>query len=172
MTLPLRISEEAAAEMVEAARWYETHRAGLGTDFLDAVDDTVSRIAKAPRIGSSVPGISDPMIRRTPVRRFPYHVVYLELPARLQILAIAHDRRRPGYWVGRLPLDLRRAVQRIRRSAAAARVLPSVDRRTPARQPPTGRPPAVGPRAATQAGGRLLQRLVRRPPCYEAFRRR
>ena len=71
MTLPLRISEEAAAEMVEAARWYETHRAGLGTDFLDAVDDTVSRIAKAPRIGSSVPGISDPMIRRTPAGASP-----------------------------------------------------------------------------------------------------
>ncbi len=102
MTLPLTISEEAAAEMVEAARWYETQRAGLGTDFLDAADEAVSRIADTPRIGSPVPGISDQMIRRAPVRRFPYHVVYLELPDRLQILAIAHDRRRPGYWAGRL----------------------------------------------------------------------
>jgi hypothetical protein len=36
------------------------------------------------------------------VRRFPYHVVYIELPDRLQVLAVAHDRRRPAYWVGRL----------------------------------------------------------------------
>jgi plasmid stabilization system protein ParE len=102
LTLPLRISEEAAAEMAEAARWYETHRAGLGTEFLDAVDQAVTRIAEMPRLGSLVPRISDQTIRRRPVRRFPYHVVYLELPDRLQILAIAHDRRRPGYWLGRL----------------------------------------------------------------------
>ena len=103
MILLVRISEEADAEMAEAARWYEGNRAGLGTEFLDAVDTAVARIAETPRIGSPVPGVSDRTIRRRPVRRFPYHVVYLELPDRLQILAIAHDRRRPAYWVGRLP---------------------------------------------------------------------
>ena len=88
--------------MAEAARWYETHRAGLGTEFLDAVDRAVTRIPEAPRMGSMVTGIRDEAIRRRPVRRFPYHVVYIELSDRLQILAIAHDRRRPGYWIGRL----------------------------------------------------------------------
>jgi toxin ParE1/3/4 len=102
LTLPIRISEEADAEMAEAARWYETHRAGLGGEFLDAVDTAVAGIAEIPRMGSPVPGVSDLAIHRRPVRRFPYHVVYMELPDRLQILAIAHDRRRPGYWVGRL----------------------------------------------------------------------
>ena len=94
MTLPVRISEEADAEVAEAARWYETHRTGLGIEFLDA---------ESPRVGTPVPGVSDQTIRRRPVRRFPYHVVYMELSDRLQMLAIAHDRRRPGYWVGRLP---------------------------------------------------------------------
>jgi len=89
--------------MAEAARWYERHRVGLGVDFLDAVDAAVARIAEAPGVGSQVPGISDLSIRRRPVRRFPYHVVYLELPDRLQVLAITHDRRKPAYWVGRLP---------------------------------------------------------------------
>jgi plasmid stabilization system protein ParE len=89
--------------MVAAARWYERHRAGLGSDFLAAVDTAVATIAEAPGIGSPVPGISDPTIRRLPLRRFPYHVVYLEFPDRLQILAFAHDRRRPAYWVGRVP---------------------------------------------------------------------
>jgi plasmid stabilization system protein ParE len=103
LTLPVRISEQAEAEMAEAARWYETHRAGLGAEFLDAVDGAVTRIAETPQMRSMVPRISDVAIRRMPVRRFPYHVVYLQLPNRLQVLAIAHDRRRPGYWVGRLP---------------------------------------------------------------------
>ena len=102
MSLPVRISEEADAEMAEAARWYESHRQGLGIEFLDAVDGAVTRIAETPRVGSMVPGVSDASICRRPVRRFPYHVVYLELADRLQILAVAHDRRRPGYWVGRL----------------------------------------------------------------------
>ena len=89
--------------MAEAARWYETHRAGLGMEFLDAVDTAVARVAQGPRVGSPVPGISDQTIRRRPVRRFPYHVVCVELPDRLQVLAVAHDRRRPAYWAGRLP---------------------------------------------------------------------
>jgi hypothetical protein len=32
------------------------------------------------------------------LRRFPYHVVYLEMPGAIRILAFAHDRRSPGYW--------------------------------------------------------------------------
>jgi len=88
--------------MAEAARWYESHREGLGIEFLDAVDVAVARIAETPSVGSMVPGVVDSDIRRGPVRRFPYHIVYLELADRLQILAVAHDRRRPGYWVGRL----------------------------------------------------------------------
>lgn len=103
MKLPLRISEEAAAEMAEAARWYEAHRPGLGMEFLGALDDAVARIAEMPKMGSPVRDVADEEIRRRAVRRFPYHVIYLELPDRLQILAVAHDRRRPGYWVGRVP---------------------------------------------------------------------
>ena len=45
MTLPLRISEEAEAEMAEAARWYEAHRPRLGMEFLEAVDEAVARIS-------------------------------------------------------------------------------------------------------------------------------
>lgn len=88
--------------MAEAARWYESHRSGLGIDFLDAVDEAVDRILEMPGMGSPVPGVPDDAIRRRAVRRFPYHVVYLELRDRLQVLAVAHDRRRPGYWAGRI----------------------------------------------------------------------
>lgn len=102
LKLPLQISEEAEAEMAHAARWYEQQRIGLGLDLLAAVDVAMVRIEENPRIGSRAPGVEDADIRRVFVRRFPYHVVYIELPDRLQILAVAHDRRRPAYWVGRL----------------------------------------------------------------------
>lgn len=86
--------------MAEAARWYESHRVGLGAAFLDAVDNAVARIAEMPSMGSPL-GTADETIRRRAVLRFPYHVIYVELPDRLQIVAVAHDRRRPGYWAGR-----------------------------------------------------------------------
>ena len=61
------------------------------------------RILELPRSGSRVPRLPpDLTVRRLAVTRFPYHVVYLETDAQLRILAIAHDRRRPGYWKARL----------------------------------------------------------------------
>lgn len=89
--------------MAEAARWYERNRAGLGSEFLTAVDATLDRIRENPRVGLRVPGVDVQDIRRLFVRRFPFQIVYIEMTNRLQILAIAHDRRRPAYWVGRLP---------------------------------------------------------------------
>jgi hypothetical protein len=51
-----------------------------------------------PRAGDLVPRmLADLPVRRRAVTRFPYHVVYLETPT-YRILAIAHDRRKPGYW--------------------------------------------------------------------------
>ncbi len=41
-------------------------------------------------------------VRRVAVKRFPYHVFYLEAPEELRILAVAHDRREPDYWTTRL----------------------------------------------------------------------
>jgi hypothetical protein len=37
------------------------------------------------------------------LRRFPYLAVFRETPTNVQIVAIAHSSRRPGYWRKRLP---------------------------------------------------------------------
>ena len=101
MRLALRIGEEAQAELADAASWYEEHRRGLGQEFVDAVDTAARAIEDNPAIGSPAPAVADANIRRVFVRRFPYHLVDIELPDRLQVLAVAHDRRRPGYWMTR-----------------------------------------------------------------------
>jgi toxin ParE1/3/4 len=76
---------------------------GLGVEFLDAVDSTLSRIAEMPHAGAPVKGVPpDLPVRRAPVKRFPYHVIYLEANGVIRVLAIAHDRRKPGFWQGRL----------------------------------------------------------------------
>jgi toxin ParE1/3/4 len=75
----------------------------LGIEFFDAVDATIDQIVAMPRAGSRVRRLPpDLTVRRRPVTRFPYHVVYLELTTHIRILAIAHDRRKPGYWKDRL----------------------------------------------------------------------
>jgi toxin ParE1/3/4 len=100
---PLRVSDEAEAEAIEASRWYEARRPGLGSEFLAPVDEALERIDSNPSVGSRPPGIMAEDIRRVVVRRFPCDVVYIELPDRIQVLAIAHERRRPGDWLDRIP---------------------------------------------------------------------
>lgn len=103
MTRSVRFEDEADAEYREAGRWYDTKRSGLGREFFDEIDATVRRILEFPRAGAPVPKVSrDLPVRRMAVVRFPYHVIYLEPGRELRILAIAHDRRRPGYWMRRL----------------------------------------------------------------------
>ena len=103
MNLRIRFEEEADAEYRAAGRWYETHRNGLGREFLDAVDATLQQLQAFPDSGVPVPRLpADLPVRRLAVRRFPYHVVYLKMPDALRVLAVAHDRRKPSYWKGRL----------------------------------------------------------------------
>ena len=40
--------------------------------------------------------------RKFLLHRFPFAVVYRELPSAIQVLAVAHGHRRPGYWKTRI----------------------------------------------------------------------
>ena len=72
-------------------------------EFFDAVDAAIDQIVDLPRSGAPVPRVPTELpVRRLAVKRFPYHVVYLEAQTHIRILAIAHDRRKPGYWKSRL----------------------------------------------------------------------
>lgn len=103
MNRPIRIEREASTEIDEASRWYDDKRPGLGMEFLDAIDVALSHIARWPRAGAPVPGVTEDLpVRRVPAGRFPYHVVYLDMPSAVRILAVAHDRREPGYWHARI----------------------------------------------------------------------
>ena len=103
MNPKVRFEDEADAEYRLAGRWYEDRRPHLGIEFFDAVDAAIDRIVAMPQAAPLVPRIQpDLSVRRRAVTRFPYHVVYLETPTHIRILAIAHDRRKPGYWQRRL----------------------------------------------------------------------
>jgi plasmid stabilization system protein ParE len=93
---------DASAELRHAALWYEQRHAGLGAQFAAAVDVAVRSAARWPHSGALVPGVRDDLyLRRLHVGRFPYQVVYLLAEDVIHVLAVAHDRRRPGYWGSR-----------------------------------------------------------------------
>ena len=99
MTRPIRAGEPASDEFSEAVRWYEARRPGLGGEFFDAVAATLSLIETNPEIGTKIS--ADGQTRRALVARFPYQIVYRLRPTETVIVAIAHLRRRPGYWKNR-----------------------------------------------------------------------
>jgi plasmid stabilization system protein ParE len=99
----VRFEDEADAEYRLAGRWYEDRQEHLGIEFFDAVDATIDRIVEMPQAGTVVLGLPQASpVRRRAVPRFPYHVVYLVTSGEVRILAVAHDRRKPGYWSSRL----------------------------------------------------------------------
>ena len=103
MTKPARFEPEAEEELVAAVSWYQAQRPGLGTELMDATQEALRRIIQAPVVLGLVPGVSSSLgVRRCVLQRFPYSLVFLELPGEIRILAVAHQRRRPGYWRSRL----------------------------------------------------------------------
>jgi plasmid stabilization system protein ParE len=99
LTRHARISEPASDEFSDAVRWYEARRTGLGGEFFDAVGVTVSRIETNPEIGAAIS--ADGRTRRALVAGFPYQAVYRLRPDEIVIVAIAHMKRRPGFWKNR-----------------------------------------------------------------------
>ena len=96
-----RVRNLAAAreEFAAAVRWYEQQRSGLGADFFDCVAAATSLIRTHPHLGTLDP---ETRTRRVLVHRFPFQVVYLVSDDEITIVAVAHTKRRPGYWIDRV----------------------------------------------------------------------
>jgi plasmid stabilization system protein ParE len=103
MKKTVRLETDAEDEFDAAAAWYERQRPGLGQDFIDEVAHALALVGESPDAFGLLPNVPrDLGIRRAGVSRFPYAVLFFEQPEVVRVLAIAHQRRRPGYWRGRL----------------------------------------------------------------------
>jgi putative addiction module component (TIGR02574 family) len=89
----------ARAELEAAVDWYEAKAAGLGERFVHFVDEALELIAETP--DGCPRWEADARFRRAVVQRFPYLVFYRDLADRIEVVAIAHGAREPGYWVKR-----------------------------------------------------------------------
>ena len=84
----------AEADALEAFRFYEERREGLGERFRDHLGIAISRIQDTPELYPVV--YRD--LRRTLVERFPYVVLYRVYPGLIFIVAIMHARQNPAAW--------------------------------------------------------------------------
>ncbi|MFT3873844.1 MAG: type II toxin-antitoxin system RelE/ParE family toxin [Nocardioides sp.] len=103
MTLPFEFHPEARVEFFAEIDWYDAREVGLGDRFeagvLLAVDDSVdSPDAWPPWPGWNPP----PVVRSKQVQGFPFRVVYFVEHDLLKVVAVAHSKRRPGYWRDRV----------------------------------------------------------------------
>ncbi len=87
----------AADEAEAAERWYRERNETAATRFRRELDRAVGLIAERPE--AAPPYVAN--TRRFLLRRFPFFVVYRVFSQRVQIIAVAHARRRPHYWVQR-----------------------------------------------------------------------
>jgi len=100
----LAVHPEARTEIRAAALWYEEHRPGLGDEFIEEITGTLSRIEETPLSYPTWPGTSRARaaIHRATVRRFPYLLAFEVQADSLLVLAVAHAKRRPLYWLTRV----------------------------------------------------------------------
>jgi plasmid stabilization system protein ParE len=95
--LKVLIHPAAAAEYAAAFVWYcsRSRRAAVG--FEQAVEQAVRLICMHPE----APPLRDARHRYCKVRKYPYGIVYRLTGDNLRVVAIAHDRQLPEFWLQR-----------------------------------------------------------------------
>ncbi|MEW6169723.1 MAG: type II toxin-antitoxin system RelE/ParE family toxin [Pseudomonadota bacterium] len=89
----------AALEHEQQVAYYQERQAGLGARYHSAFKAAVALACATPRRFKI---IREPEIRKIRLQGFPYNLIYREAGEVIQILAVAHHRRRPEYWAGRV----------------------------------------------------------------------
>ena len=96
--MKLVVSPPALAELHDAAAFYTLKaNVDLGLAFVTEFERTVNLVLASTLLGAVFRGTR----RQYSLRRFPYSIIYQVTVEELRILAVAHHRRRPGYWTGR-----------------------------------------------------------------------
>lgn len=86
----------ATQELEDAVRFYELEYSGLGRKFKEEVRKAAVRVAEYPKAWSLERG----EVRKCLLHKFPYKLMYSVEEDHILIIAVAHQHRKPDYWVG------------------------------------------------------------------------
>ena len=90
----IRLHPLAADEAEAASAWYRARNPTVAEAFRLELDAAIASIAEAP---GRWPRLHR-RFRRYLLHRFPFSIVYLERADFIEVIAVAHHRRKPGYW--------------------------------------------------------------------------
>ncbi|MGA3372559.1 MAG: type II toxin-antitoxin system RelE/ParE family toxin [Terracidiphilus sp.] len=90
----LRIHSQAQQEINEAFDWYFKRSPEAAEAFLTEIGASMAQIASHPLL---YPPYTKNTRRRV-LPGFPYSVIFQEKDEIILIVAVAHAKRRPGYW--------------------------------------------------------------------------
>ena len=96
--MQIRFLEIAREEFKDAVKYYELEYPGLGDQFKQDVKKSTQRILEFPKASSIERG----EIRKYLLHRFPYKLLYSIEDDHILIIAVAHQHRKPEYWVDRI----------------------------------------------------------------------
>lgn len=85
---------EALIELENIHRWCRKRSQLAARTFTKEVVQVIRRISESPQSGTQTRENE----RRYLFKRFPYSIVYRVVENEVFITAIAHQKRRPGYW--------------------------------------------------------------------------
>lgn len=88
----------AKSEIIDSGEWYDKQARGLGLEFLHDIQRAEQKLVENPLLYPFYEGET----RRVLLDRFPFSVIYLFSEKTIQVIAIAHQRRKPQYWTKRL----------------------------------------------------------------------
>ena len=88
---------EAEEELVEAARYYESAAPGVGFRFVAEVHRCLSFVSEHPYAAAAEKGV-----RKKLLNHFSYNLLYAVESELVVVVAVAHQKRRPGYWTSRV----------------------------------------------------------------------
>jgi toxin ParE1/3/4 len=92
--LPPEFHPDARSEVLDAFEWYARRSSAVAATFQEELDATGRAIQKSPdRRADYLFGT-----RRYLMKRYPFVIVYRVSTDRIEIVAVAHGRRKPGYW--------------------------------------------------------------------------
>ena len=100
MRFVLDILPDASADIVQAARWYESQREGLGTEFALEVDKIIDSLAEQALFFPV--RYRRKSVRWTFPRRFPYRICYYVEARTVHVFAVVHGARHDREWRRRL----------------------------------------------------------------------
>jgi plasmid stabilization system protein ParE len=90
----VKLHPDARAELRAARKWYYERSPLSAFAFAQTVNSAISKIRDAP---NTYP-LADDGTRKFTLQRFPFSIFYRTEETEIAIVAVAHQKRRPGYW--------------------------------------------------------------------------